>query len=295
MDIVEGGPTYLGSIPHPAVGIRVPEILLKGILNAFKERSTVGGLMLSFGRETAPEYVINAPPGKYEISMGHTGTSIKKYITMAAKRSKEEGVTVEIEGDHLTVTSSSAKAVKRISGVEVKGRLSREEVRKSLKYIKDEIDEALSTGHINAFTIDTCDLIRYEVEELSESEIKELFWMEFPGGEGRSIINRYARKLFAFEGPTGKYFEVRFKEIDVMRAALKFKDSLEVGLKIYNYIKENLGKVFGLEIALDETPYLTEPKELLFYLDEWIRMGGHVNFVAPNIGFKKREDYKGDL
>ena len=290
-----GGPKYLGVIPHPSLGIRVPEILLKGILEALKSSDTVGGLMLSFGRETAPEYVINAPPGRYEISMGHTGTSIKKYITMAAEASEREGVTIEIEGDHLTVTGSSAKAVKRISGVKVEEGLSREELESSLKYIKSEIDEAVSTGKINAFTIDTCELIRHDVDGLRGEDLKELFEMEFPGEDGRDMLYRYLHRSFNFKGPTGKRLSLTFSEEEVMRLALKFKDSIEVGLRIYRYLREKLKDPFGLEIALDETSELTRPKELLFYLNEWMRRGGHVDFVAPNIGFKKREDFKGDL
>ncbi|MEM3573441.1 MAG: hypothetical protein QXJ62_04330, partial [Nitrososphaeria archaeon] len=38
-------PRYLGPIPHPAIGVRMPKIFLEGILTAFKERNTAGGLM----------------------------------------------------------------------------------------------------------------------------------------------------------------------------------------------------------------------------------------------------------
>ncbi|RLE96617.1 MAG: hypothetical protein DRJ96_06095, partial [Thermoprotei archaeon] len=109
-------PMYLGPLPHPAVGIRIPEVLLEGILEAYKLRNTAGGLMLSYGRETAPEWVIDAPPGEYEITMGHTGTSIRRYLTLGAEAARRKGVIVEMEADHLTITTSSARAVKRISG-----------------------------------------------------------------------------------------------------------------------------------------------------------------------------------
>jgi len=97
------GPTCLGVVKHPAIGIRIPELLLPGILAAYKERNVAGGLMLSFGRETAPEEVIRAEPGVWEITRGHTGTSIKQYMTMGGQAAAEAGVTVEIEADHLIV------------------------------------------------------------------------------------------------------------------------------------------------------------------------------------------------
>jgi len=105
------GPTYLGSLARPAVGIRIPEILLNGILEACKKRNVAIGFSLSFGRETAPEYVINAAPGKYPIVMGHTGTSITKYALMAAQAAREKGVPVEIEAGHVMIAGSAAEAV----------------------------------------------------------------------------------------------------------------------------------------------------------------------------------------
>ena len=56
------GPACLGVRRHPAIGIRIPELFLPGILSACSQRNTATGLMLSFGRETAPEEVIDAKP-----------------------------------------------------------------------------------------------------------------------------------------------------------------------------------------------------------------------------------------
>ncbi len=285
---------YLGPIHHPAIGIRLPDILLKGILEAFKERNVAGTLMLSFVRETAPEFVINAPPGKYPITMGHTGTSIKEYMTKAAEAAEKYEVIVEIEADHITVTSPT-KAVKRISGVEVEYGLSESELREALDFVKAEIDEAIKTGQVRFFTIDTCELVNLKVDKLSDEEIKRLFEESFTDGEGKEIIRRYVGKDFTFIGASRKPFRLSLDEMTVMRLALKYKDSLRLAKEIYDYIKARMKEPFGVEVAFDELPGLTQDVDLLFYLRELWELGIRADFIAPNVGFEKRQDYRGDL
>ncbi|RLE76275.1 MAG: hypothetical protein DRZ80_01325 [Thermoprotei archaeon] len=288
------GPTYLGPVGHPALGIRIPEILLPGILKAFKKRNVAGGLMLSFGRETAPEWVINAPYGKYEITQGHTGTSIRKYMTMAAKASIREGLIVEIEADHLTIAPSSAEAVKRISEVKYEYRMSKEELEKSINYVKAEIDEAVSTGYVNFYTIDTCFLIDYSVKNLGHEQVKSMFFEIF-GDCAKDILKRYSSREYIFIGELGIPYKYNFSQEEVMKFAIKYAESLKATKLIYDYIKSKMTKPFGVEIAFDETPVLTDPKEMLFYMKELWEMGIRPDFIAPNIGFKKRKDYSGDL
>ncbi len=288
-------PRYLGPLPHPATGIRIPEVLLEGILEALKDRSTAGGLMLSYGRETAPEWVINAPPGKYEITMGHTGTSIRKYLTMGAEAARKKGVIVEMEADHLTITTSSARAVKRISGYKEEVVLSDEEVKAALDYIKSEVDEAVSTGFINFFTIDTCELIDTRPERLSGTELEKAFYDTFGKSLGDALLSRYVGKDFVFVGETGRYFRIPMSRQRVMQLALKFKRSLDVTEEIVELLKEKVQPPFGIEIAFDETPYITREEELLFYLSELWHRGIRADFIAPNVGFEKKQDYTGDL
>ena len=288
------GPRYLGPIAHPAVGVRIPEILLTGILRAYKRRNVAGGLELSFGRETAPDFVIEAPPGVYPIIMGHTGTSIKKYMTMSAEAARKHGVAVEIEADHLII-GSPPRAIKRIAGVHEMGRISPIELKKSLEYNKAEIDEAVSTSVVNAFTTDTSDLINYEVKTLTDEEVKTRFDNLFSKEERNKLYNWYLGREFVFEGIHGSRYRYRVNKFQLMRLALKFRDSIRVNLQIYNYIKGKTNRPFGFEISLDETPEMTRDEEILFYLGEWQTSGAHVDFIAPNIGFKKRMDFHGDL
>jgi len=285
------GPRYLGVIRHPAIGIRIPEIFLTGILRAYKKRNVAGGLMLSFGRETAPESVIEAAPGVFEITRGHTGTSIRKYITMGAEAAQREGVTVEIEADHIMVISSSARAVKRIAGVhEEEKATSEEELNESMQYNALAIDEALSTDLINCFMVDTSDLFDEAATSMDEAKLRS----EFEGARtSTELMSRYSDRTFDFRGREG--FSLKFTETEVMRLALRYGRSIDVGGQIYNYIVERIGRPFGFEISLDEAKGETKEKDLLFYLNEWRSSGRHVDFVAPNIGFKKRTDFHGDL
>ncbi|RLE83786.1 MAG: hypothetical protein DRJ41_04305, partial [Thermoprotei archaeon] len=214
-------PKYLGVVSHPAIGIRIPEVFLEGILSAFKRANTAGGLMLSFGRETAPEYVINSPPGKYEITMGHTGTSIRQYLTLGAEKAKEEGVLVEMEADHLTVTTSSARAVKRISGIKEVIEVKEEDVKKAFEYIKSEVEEAVSTGYVNFFTLDTCELMDYSVDKASEEEVERRFYETY-GRKGDNILDRYTNRRYVFIGSSGRSFRISMPKTRVMRLALKY-------------------------------------------------------------------------
>lgn len=287
-------PRYLGIVAHPAIGIRLPDILLEGILTAFKRSRTTGTLMLSYGRETAPQWVIDAPSNTYEITMGHTGTSIREYLTKGAEKAREKNVLVEMEADHLTVTSSTVRAVKRISGVKEYYLMSDDEISKALDYIKSEIDEAISTKVINFFTIDTCELIDYNLDKISEDEVKRRFEETFDEDKRKELLKRFKRRWF-FIGASGRSFEIKFTDIDLMRLALKYRKSIEVTKEIFDYIKEKISWPFGIEVAFDETPYLTNEKDLLFYLIGLENIGIHADYIAPNVGFEKKQDYRGDL
>ncbi|MGC8836016.1 MAG: tagaturonate epimerase family protein [Infirmifilum sp.] len=278
-------PRYLGKLPHLSVGVRLPEVFLEGIMSGFKTGNSAGGVMLSYHRETAPEYVINAPPGDFELTRGHTGTSIRHYIEASVAKAKEKGVVVEVEADHVSVSVSS-EAVKRISGGGTHRVLSEEEVRSALKYIEDEIREAVSTRNIYFYTIDTCDLIDYSSEKIAVDELRTVFKDLYP----TSLIERYKDINVVVNGT-----RIRFDEEKVMRLSLKLMRSIDVSERIYRIIKEMTPWPFGIEIAFDETPVTTDPHELFFVLNELRTRGIPVDFIAPNVGFQKREDFTGDL
>ncbi len=294
---IQAGPgaTCLGLVKHPAIGIRIPELFLPGILAAYKQRNVAGDLMLSFGRETAPEKVIRAKPGVWEITRGHTGTSIKKYMTLGAREAKKAGVTVEIEADHLIVIGSSTAAVQRIAGYHAESHISPQELKKSLEYNKMAVDEAVATGVVGCFTTDTSDLFWLEADRLSADRVRRVFAERFKPEAAKKLLRRYRRKR-KFRAPGGKSVSVTISPLQAMRMALKFQESLKINARICRYCKKKLGrKPFSFEISLDETADMTSPRETLFYLTEWKAMGLPCHYFAPNIGFEKRADYTGDM
>lgn len=73
----------------------------------------------------------------------------------------------------------------------------------------------------------------------------------------------------------------------------RYDRSIEAALEMYNYISGlKAGEPFDFEFSLDEGPEITEPAELRYVLDRLTRKGIKVAFIAPNVGFEKRVDYR---
>jgi len=289
------GATWLGVVKHASAGIRIPELFLPGILSAYRKRNAAGELSLSFGRETAPENVIRARPGRWEITRGHTGTSIKKYMTMGAREAEKAGVTVEIEADHLIIIGSQAAALQRIAGHHVDSHLSPEELERSLAYYRMCLDEAAEVGVMGCLTIDASDLFWLAADRLSPARVRRLFAERYAPAQARKLLGRYGR-TFVFPAPGGKKVRVTISELQAMRLALKFQHSLDVSLQIYKYCEQKLGhNRFSVEIALDETAEMTTPRESLFYLTESKAIGLPCHYLGPHVGFAKRVDYTGEM
>uniref|UniRef100_A0A7J3I9G1 Uncharacterized protein n=1 Tax=Ignisphaera aggregans TaxID=334771 RepID=A0A7J3I9G1_9CREN len=283
---------YLGKIPRPAFGIRIPEIVVPAILRSFKELNITGTLMLSFNRETAPQRFIASLDPKH-FYLGHTGTSISEYITKAEEFSKEFSIPIEIEADHVSIMGSVERALKRIAGVAIEEGLSTTEIDESLNYIEEEFKEVARAGGVDFVTIDTCELVDAKVEMLSNEELLYRYENQFESDYRRSLENRFLRN-FNFVSDDRILF-IKFTKIDVAKLALKYSRSIEYIERILNIIKKYSEREFGLEVALDELPLKTGIKDVLFYSMELLHRGINIDFLAPNIGFRKREDYTEDV
>jgi len=135
----------LGSIPRPAYGIRIPEIVAPIIIDTAKRLNMYVTLMLSFNRETALSRYIESFDEKYYY-LGHTGISIERFIKMSREISNDLGI-VDIEADHVGIMGSVERAIMRISGVSIGYRpLTDYEINESLSYIDEEFKEALKAG-----------------------------------------------------------------------------------------------------------------------------------------------------
>lgn len=285
-------PRYLGPVHHPAFGVRIPEVLLEGLFRALKRTATAAGVMLSYHRETAPEYVINAPPGTFEITRGHTGTSIREYILRSVEKARESKVVVEVEADHLAAVTTTVEAVKRISGAG-SAQAVVNSLDAALKYVEDEVREAASTGYINFFTLDACDYIDYRAERLTSYEVKSIFEQLYD--DHKEIIRRYTSHPFRFIAEDGSVLSLKLSEDSVARISVKLFHALKVIEKMNDILRRHIPWPVGLEIAFDETPHPTRVEEMLFLLEELRRRGIQPDYVAPNVGFEKRADFRGNL
>jgi hypothetical protein len=73
----------------------------------------------------------------------------------------------------------------------------------------------------------------------------------------------------------------------------RYGDAIEAGAIMFEHIRSLKGSdPFDFEFSLDEGPALTTPEEQEFVLKGLADRGVTVNFVAPNVGFEKRQDYR---
>jgi hypothetical protein len=271
---------YMGPYPTLATGIRIPEIVARPVLEVHKSLGTLPTLMLSYHRETGTSEVVSSA----DVLRGHTGTSIRDYISASLDLSTSLDITVQVEADHVSISPSPEKAIRRITGGGWEG-VTEEEAEESLAYISRELEEARDAGGVDVVSIDTTELV-----ELGGGGGA---YEELGGGERRGLVEKYSRRVTAsFDGFS---YTISLTESDVARLYSRYRRSIEYTARIYEVAREKLGGAFGVEIVLDELPFETQPEELHFVLSELEALGVRADYVAPNIGFSKREDYHGDL
>jgi hypothetical protein len=284
---------YLGKLPRPAFGVRIPDIVIPTVLKCFKKLDIAGTLMLSFNRETAPEKYIRSLDPKH-FYLGHTGTSISELIQKIGYYTSLYSVPIEIEADHVSILGSVERALKKIAGVLVEEPLTESEIQFSLNYIEEELKEVAKNGGVDFVTIDTCELFDYRVDKLSDKEVLDLYESNVEPEVRKDLEKIYLGKVFEFLSDDRRV-AVKLDKVDIAKLYLKYSKSIEYAITIYELVKKYISKSFGIEIAFDETPYKSGLKDILFYTLELKRRGLDPDFLAPNIGFKKREDYDKDL
>lgn len=284
---------YLGKLPRPAFGVRIPDIVIPSILKCFKKFDIIGTLMLSFNRETAPENYIRSQDSKH-FYLGHTGTSISELIQRVRYYSSLYSIPAEIEADHVSIMGSVERALKKIAGVPVEEPLTDPEILFSINYIEDEFKEVAKNGGVDFITIDTCELIDYRVDKLSDKGVIDLYESSIDPDIKRELERLYLGRVFEFLSDDRRVL-IKLGRADVARLYLKYRKSIDYAINVYELAKKYISNRFGVEIAFDETPYKSNLKDVLFYTLELKRRGLEADFLAPNIGFKKREDYDKDL
>lgn len=288
------GPKSLGTYPRLGLGVRML-FTLPSLIDALKKLDVLSDFQLSAGREFSLKEVVEAKPGIYPEWLGHTGLDAERLydtIAMECFRGGLEAYGTEI--DHLIITRQMDRALARIlTHGEGSAGEGVENVEASMVYNRRIIDEAAATGFVKGITVDASDLIRYEFMDpnrWSSEMVKRRFAEEF-GEEAEHVLeNVKPGRIYDLGG-----FSFVFTEEEAMRIALKYRLCLLKAKELYDYFRSKVGEDFTYELSLDETPELTDPKELFYCLSECARMGMPVDLVAPNVGFFKREDYPGRL
>jgi len=302
----EAGPRNLKSIPRLGLGVRML-FTLPHLLIALNRMKAVSDFQLSAGREFSLTDVVKSAPGKYPEWLGHTGLdALTLYGTIAKECFKSGSPVYGTEVDHLIVTDKPEEAISRIRRFSVDqsstvSQMSESGLQESIEYNLRVIDEATGTEFVRGMTVDTSALLRYKFDDTAKwtgQILKAEFERQFSKDEMNALTNRYRPgerlKLKAAGGD--ETLELTYSEEDVMRLALKFMPSLAVSKKLFDHMSKAMkGKKFTFEPSLDETNRLTTPKELFFYLTESKQMGMPADLIAPNVGFRKREDYENNL
>jgi hypothetical protein len=138
------------------------------------------------------------------------------------------------------------------------------------------------------FTVDTSHLFGHPVELTARDQARLLDTFR-----GRRF--RVANIL-----PGGRERVYEFDEGEILQLGRRYWQACRVHKELYDHIAaERDGRPFDYELSLDETPQATPPRELLFYLVVLYEvMGlepGAVASAGPNLGYNKREDFRGDL
>jgi len=288
------GVNHFGQIHHPAIGIRIPEIFLQGIMNSLQKNRCAAGIMLGHDGETAPEEIIQAPTGRYEMTLGHTGTSVRKYMNAGIRQARSCAVPVEMGSEDLPFVESYGIAVKNIEGVRTPKLSGLSAIENSLRYNLTSVEEAISTGNVRSFTTDTSDLFIEEHMKLKMTAVRKRFLETFDE-DMREFISKELVGKFRFKGSDGKTVRLEINREKAYKLALKYNMSVNVNARMYREIENRMKHPFSFEVSIDEGANITQTANLFIYLSMWHKKGLVLDYIAPNVGFEKRQDYSGDL
>jgi hypothetical protein len=163
---------------------------------------------------------------------------------------------------------------------------------KSLQEVKGALDAGVSM-----VTLDLSEKINPEVLHEPKELIDRKFEEAIDEGDAKVILHLFLEKEFVLKGTDGQ-FSIQFDEDGVKRNTLLFYKALDFTEEVYEWIRSQTGNqpLIDLEIAMDETPFLTSPENHLFFALELSHRGVHIQSLAPRLvgEFEKGIDYRGD-
>jgi hypothetical protein len=145
------------------------------------------------------------------------------------------------------------------------------------------------------FTIDPSEHVENGADAMAEAELARAVAQQNAEGVygGASVESLYAGKCWSVAGR-----DLTFDTASLLRAAVKYGRAVAHCEKMAGYIDAaNAGRLYEIEVSVDETDSPTSALEHVFFALELRRRGVTVVSLAPRfIGeFEKGIDYKGDL
>jgi hypothetical protein len=300
-------PQNMTATPRLGLGVRML-FTLPALLRGIESIKCLADFQLSAGREFSLTEVVKAAPGRYPEWLGHTGLDAATlYGTIAKECFKFGRSTYGTEIDHAIVSPEPSAAITRIRGHVSRSashpiRADEADLEDSIDYNRRIIDQATGTGFVVGITTDTSALFREEVDDTAswpKERLRAEYEAAVPLGEREALTEYYHPDVpHAIADPaSGRTFDLTFSEEELMRLTVKFRQSLLVNKRLHEHMAAMMReRSFTFEPSLDEAyKSLTTEKELFFYLAESERLGMKADLIAPNVGFRKREDYEGDL
>lgn len=149
---------------------------------------------------------------------------------------------------------------------------------------KKDIKYALSLGY-SMITLDTSDYIRNDVSNMTDDMVNELVTLS------DDLVETYLNKQYK----VGDYV-VSFNELELKRAVLIYKDSIDYATDVYNELFRGNDDV-DFELSIDETATPTELNHHFYIANELNKNNVKLATIAPRFHgeFQKGIDYIGDI
>ena len=159
---------------------------------------------------------------------------------------------------------------------------------------RDDVQRTAAAGFC-FFTIDPSEFVENRADSMTENELLTAVEAQNTEGiyGGSSVESLYEGKAYPLGGN-----DLEFDREPLLRAAVKYGRAIAHCEAMAGWIEEtNPGRLYEIEVSVDETDSPTSALEHLFFALELRRRGIIVVSLAPRfIGeFEKGIDYKGDL
>lgn len=260
------GPTALGRAPRLGVGSRQTVNVWPGVFEAVRQTGTPSEIVQNSAyREVAPMSVILSSPGDEvaylpghgSLNVGHTGSSIEGLWLAGVVAALEHGFDMPFGADldHVPVKGENEHGLEKAKWIIASGR------------------------DYTFFTLDTSALFNLAALALSGADLDSQFEATVPARERAELLQVHARNGLTSE--------------QIKRLSAAYYKSIEAAAELFRYISWlKQGEGFDFEFSFDEGPGLTGAHEITFVLEELRRREVRVDFIAPNVGFEKRFDYR---